>query len=220
MRSQIGFLLFFAVFSLQLASPSNLSFREEQYRFPRVRTASTEKNELLRQLFANKGLTYPPSMILLRAFKKEAQLEFWVEDSRDKPYVLLKTYSICATSGRLGPKRRFGDEQVPEGFYELDWFNPQSNFYLSLHVSYPNAADRVLGSKQNLGGDIFLHGNCVTIGCLPITDGGIKEVYWLAVLARAQGQQHILIEIFPARLSRQELDQLASTHRNEPDLVS
>jgi murein L,D-transpeptidase YafK len=74
-------------------------------------------------------------MILLRAFKKEAQLEFWVEDSRDKPYVLLKTYSICATSGRLGPKRRFGDEQVPEGFYEPDWFNPQSNFYLSLHVS-------------------------------------------------------------------------------------
>jgi murein L,D-transpeptidase YafK len=60
----------------------------------------------------------------------------------------------------------------------LDWFNPQSNFYLSLHVSYPNAADRVLGSKQNLGGDIFLHGNCVTTGCILITDGGIKEVYW------------------------------------------
>jgi murein L,D-transpeptidase YafK len=135
MRLKIALLLSFVFCCLQLASASALSFREEQYRYPRVRTASTEKNELLRQLFANKGLTYPPHMILLRAFKQEAQLEFWVEDSRDKPYVLLKTYSICATSGRLGPKRRFGDEQVPEGFYEPDWFNPQSNFYLSLHVS-------------------------------------------------------------------------------------
>jgi murein L,D-transpeptidase YafK len=140
-------------------------------------------------------------------------------------YTLAKNYSICATSGILGPNRRFGDEQVPEGFYELDWFNPQSNLYLSLHVSYPNAADRVLGSKQNLGGGIFLHGNCVTIGCIPITDGGIKEVYWLAVLARAQGQQHIPIEIFPARLSREELvnlkdgfDYFEKTHR--PPAVS
>jgi len=74
----------------------------------------------------------------------------------------------------LGPKRRFADEQLPEGFYELDWFNPQSNFYLSLHVSYPNAADRMLGSKASLGDDFFLHGNCVTIGRIPITDDGIQ----------------------------------------------
>jgi len=85
-------------------------------------------------------------------------------------YTLVKNYPICATSGLLSPKRRFGDEQVPEGF------NPQSNFQLSLHVSYPNAADRISGSKQNLG-DIFLDGNCVTIGCIPITDDEIKEVY-------------------------------------------
>jgi murein L,D-transpeptidase YafK len=131
----------------------------------------------------------------------------------------VKKYSICATSGILGPKRRFGDVQVPEGFYEVDWFNPQSNFYLSLHVSYPNAADRILGSKQNLGGDIFLHGNCVTIGCIPVTDDGIKDIYWLAVLARDSGQAHIPIEIFPARLTAAGLDQLASTHRNQSDLV-
>jgi murein L,D-transpeptidase YafK len=219
MRLKIALVLFFASCCLQLASPSNLSFREEQYRFPRVRTASAEKNELLRQLFANKSLAYPPRMILLRAFKKEAQLEFWVEDSPGKPYVLLKTYSICATSGRLGPKRRFGDEQVPEGFYELDWFNPQSNFDLSLHVSYPNESDRILGSRSNPGGDIFLHGNCVTIGCLPITDDGIKEVYWLAVLAHTAGQTRLPIEIFPARLTDHEFDQLSSERRAEPQVV-
>jgi len=130
---------------------------------------------------------------LLRAFKKEGELELWAENPAGT-YVLVKKYSIYATSGVLGPKRRFGDVQVPECFYELDWFNPQSNFYLSLHVSYANAADRIPGSKQNLGGDIFLHGNCVTIGCIPITDDGIKEIYWLAVLARDAGRR-----TFPSR---------------------
>ena len=219
MRLKIGLLFLIGFCCLQLASPSGLSFREEQYRFPRVRVASNEKNDLLRQLFANKGLAYPPHIILLRAFKKEGQLEFWVQDSPGKPYALLKIYPICATSGSLGPKRRFGDEQVPEGFYELDWFNPQSNFYLSLHVSYPNESDRILGSRSNPGGDIFLHGNCVTIGCLPITDDGIKEVYWLAVLARTAGETHLPIEIFPARLTDHELDQLASERRAEPQVV-
>jgi murein L,D-transpeptidase YafK len=130
---------------------------------------------------------------------------------------LLKIYPICATSGNLGPKRRFGDEQVPEGFYELDWFHPQRNFYLRLHVSHPNESDRILGSRTNPGGDIFLHGNCVTIGCLPITDDGFKEVYWLAVLARTAGETHLPIEIFP--VTDHELDQLASERRPEPQIV-
>jgi len=156
---------------------------------------------------------------MLRAFKKEKLLELWVEDSPGKPYALVKAYPICATSGKLGPKRRFGDEQVPEGFYELDWFNPQSNFFLSLHVSYPNESDRILGLRQNPGGDIFLHGNCVTIGCLPITDDGIKEVYWLAVLARTSGQMHLPIQIFPARLTDRDLDQLVKETAADSRLV-
>jgi len=135
------------------------------------------------------------------------------------PYSLIKSYSICATSGILDPKRHFGDEQVPEGFCELDWFNLQSNLYLNLHVSCPNAADRILGFRLHPGSDIFLPGNCVTIGCIPITDEGIKEVYWLAVLARTSGQAHIPIEIFPARLTG-ELDQLVSTQHSAPELIS
>ena len=156
---------------------------------------------MLRKLFAEKGLPYPPHAMLLRALKKEAQLELWAGANDKSPLVLVKTYAICATSGKLGPKRRFGDEQVPEGFYDLDWFNPQSDFYLSMHISYPNAADRILKTVPNPGGDIFLHGNCVTIGCIPITDDGIKEVYWLGVLVRSSGQRHLPMYIFPARLS-------------------
>jgi murein L,D-transpeptidase YafK len=120
----------------------------------------------------------------------------------------------------LGPKRRFGDEQVPEGFYELDWFNPQSNFFLSLHISYPNASDRILGSRQNPGGDIFLHGNCASIGCIPITDEGIKEVYWLAVLVHNQSQQRLPIEIFPARLTDEGLKALVAAHHNQRALIN
>jgi murein L,D-transpeptidase YafK len=202
-----------------LAAPNHSSFREDQLRFPRVRTARSEKDGTLRQTFKQKGLQYPPRTILLRAFKKEASLELWVEDSPGRSYALAKTYSICETSGKLGPKRVFGDQQVPEGYYELDWFNPQSNFYLSLHVNYPNASDRILGSRTNPGGDIFLHGDCITIGCLPIRDDGIKEVYWLAVLARSSGQTHLPIQIFPARLNDHELDTLVSSHRTEPQLV-
>jgi murein L,D-transpeptidase YafK len=132
----------------------------------------------------------------------------------------VRAYPICATSGVLGPKRKFGDVQVPEGFYELDWFNPQSNFFLSLHISYPNSADRILGSRANPGGDIFLHGNCVTIGCIPITDEGIKEVYWLAVQVHAARQRHIPIEIFPARLTREGFHSLAQSHPNQPELLA
>lgn len=209
-----------ACVSLGLTASDKPSFRDEQWKFPRVRTAATEKDRLLKQMFEEKGLAYPPTTILLRAFKKEAELELWAQKSPGSEYTLVKTYSVCATSGVLGPKRRFGDVQVPEGFYDLDWFNPQSNFYLSLHVSYPNQSDRILGSRTNLGGDIFLHGNCVTIGCIPITDDGIKEVYWLAVLARAAGQQRLPIQIFPARLSDAQLDRLASRHRDQPELAT
>jgi murein L,D-transpeptidase YafK len=158
--------------------------------------------------------------ILFRAFKKESALEMWAANDANLPFVPISTYKICATSGTLGPKRRFGDVQVLEGFYSLDWFNPQSNFFLSLHISYPNPADRILGSHENPGGDIFLHGNCVTIGCLPITDDGIKEVYWVSVLARTSGQQNIPIYISPARLDDAGFRELATAYRDRPDLIA
>jgi murein L,D-transpeptidase YafK len=217
LRTALALLFLLAVPSL----PEELkSFRDMQWKYPRVRTASKEKDEVLRQRFKEKGLAYPPRAILLRALKQEASLELWAADAEDKPFVLVHEYRICTSSGTLGPKRRFGDEQVPEGFYELDWFNPQSNFFLSLHISYPNASDRILGSHQNPGGDIFLHGNCASIGCIPITDDGIKEVYWLAVLVHSQGQKHLPIQIFPARLTDDGLKGLSATHRNQPALLA
>ena len=219
MKAAITLLL--VLLSALLSSPEEpKSFRDLQWKFPRVRTASAEKDALLRQRFQEKNLHYPPPAILFRAFKKEAALELWASAAENQRYVLVHEYRICTSSGVLGPKRRFGDEQVPEGFYDLDWFNPQSSFFLSLHISYPNGSDRVLGSHQNPGGDIFLHGDCASIGCIPITDDGIKEVYWLAVLVHSQGQQHLPIQIFPTRLTDDGFKSLANAHPNQPELLA
>ena len=204
----------------QIGGRASGSIEREQLRFPRVRTARQEKDAVVRALVERKGLAYPPVAMLLRTFKKEGVLELWAAESTSGPYVLLKSYGICATSGVLGPKRRFGDAQVPEGFYDLDWFNPQSNFFLSMHVNYPNAADRILGSRTNPGGDIFLHGNCASIGCIPITDDGIKEVYWLAVQVRENGAKHLPIQIFPARMTEQGFRDLLKTHSGQPELAT
>jgi murein L,D-transpeptidase YafK len=218
-------LIAFLVLSTFFAAPlppqhQPSSFREEHLAHPRVKTAAHDKDSELQNLFAQKKLQYPPQRILLRAFKREAALEVWVSDADAQSYTLLKSFRICSSSGQLGPKRRYGDAQVPEGFYEIDHFNPESAYYLSLHVSYPNSSDRILGSRSNPGGDIFVHGYCVTIGCLPITDDGIKQVYWLAVLAKQAGQRHIPIWIFPGRLANEEFRALAQAHRGDSELIA
>jgi murein L,D-transpeptidase YafK len=99
------------LFLMAVASSSEelKSFRDMQWKYPRVRTASNEKDEVLRQRFKEKGLAYPPRAILLRAFKQEGLLELWAADAEDKPFVLVHKYRICTSSGTLGPKRRFGD---------------------------------------------------------------------------------------------------------------
>ena len=148
--------------------------------------------------------------IFFRLIKTQRALEVWGRNRDDGngggggPFELLHAYPLAATSGTLGPKRRAGDAQTPEGFYTINRFNPDSNYLLSLGLDYPNAADRALG-EPHPGGDIFIHGSNVTIGCLPLTDAGIQEVYLLAVAARAAGQQVIPVHIFPFPLTKQAL---------------
>ena len=149
--------------------------------------------------------------IFFRLIKTQLALEVWGRNcDGGGPFELLHAYPLAATSGTLGPKRRAGDSQTPEGFYTINRFNPDSNYLLSLGLDYPNAADRALG-ETDPGGDIFIHGSNVTIGCLPITDAGIQEVYLLAVAARAAGQQVIPVHIFPFPLTEQALAARASS---------
>lgn len=173
----------------------------------RVAAARQNKARVLTGLFAAAGVAYPPEELYLRAFKHERELEVWA-GARGQPLTRVKTYPFCAASGELGPKRREGDLQVPEGFYTLDLFNPLSTFHLSMRVSYPNESDRILG-KRPLGGAIMVHGNCVSIGCIAIEDDPIEELYVMTLDARAKMGRQVPIHIFPRRLDAAGLEELA-----------
>ena len=183
----------------------------------RVANAREKRQQEVERLFRDAGLAYPPKEILLRAFKHEGELELWVSTGKGQAALTkLKTYRVCAPSGVAGPKRREGDFQVPEGFYVVDRFNPQSNFHLSLGIDYPNAADRArLRGERRMGGDIFIHGSCVTVGCLPIEDGPIEELYLIALDARAAGQKRIGVHLFPSRMDDASFAALLA--REKPD---
>lgn len=202
------------------ANPAASPFLLSQLDFPRVRVARVAADGALRAAFAKAGLPYPASRIFLRAFKRERELEVWAERA-DHSYALAATYPICTLGGSiLGPKRRQGDEQVPEGFYQIVDFNPQSEYHLSLRLDYPNVADRVRLHDASLGGDIFIHGGCQSAGCLPLTDQVIEQVYWLAAQARAAGERAIPIHIFPARLTDANLTQLRGAFAARPDITA
>ena len=176
------------------------NFLIEQKRYQRVQTAFTEKESVVENLFKNTKAQYPNPEIFIRIFKLEHTVELWAKADNADTLILLKSYNICATCGDLGPKRMQGDLQIPEGFYHISGFNPISIFYLSLRINYPNTSDRILGKKNSLGGDIFIHGDCVTLGCVPLTDDKIKEVYLACLLAKAGGNK-IPVHIFPFRLN-------------------
>jgi murein L,D-transpeptidase YafK len=205
--------------ALGLTSSARADFFTEQRRAPRVKAAYAARGEELRGLFTSREVPYPPRGVLIRVFKEEEELELWGARA-DGTYALLKRFPVCASSGELGPKRREGDLQVPEGFYALNLFNPASRFHLSLGVSYPNAADRILAGKGPLGGEIFIHGACATIGCVPIEDGPIELVYLAALEARAAGQEEIPIHIFPARLTDAALARLSRARAGDPTTVA
>jgi murein L,D-transpeptidase YafK len=188
-------------------------------RADRSHGAMLRRGAELRRLLAGKGLPFPPREIFIRAFKRERVLEVWAREGGAKFQQVL-SLPFCAASGELGPKRRSGDGQVPEGFYHLDRFNPHSSFYLSLGLDYPNAADRRQGAARDLGGDIFLHGGCASIGCIAVTDAGIEPVYLLAVGARSRGQRQIPVHIFPARLDDSGVAWLRANHAGKPALLA
>ncbi len=158
-----------------------------------------QTEDTLAKQFEKQHLAWPPKSVYIRSFKFDRQLEVWVKDNNKEPYKLFKTYKICMQSGTTGPKRMEGDYQVPEGFYHINDFNPNSSYHLSLGLNYPNASDRILSDSLRPGSAIYIHGNCVSVGCIAISDIPIEEVYVIASAARLQGQEFIPVHVFPAR---------------------
>jgi murein L,D-transpeptidase YafK len=134
--------------------------------------------------------------------------------------MLYKTYDICQLSGKLGPKRREGDLQVPEGYYEVSEFNYHSKYLLSLGINYPNKSDKILSPYSNKGGSIYIHGNCVSIGCISMGNDNIKEIFGMCETARDKGQKHIYVHIFPTNFNDQnKVDALNNIIKNNPNIV-
>ena len=187
------------VFRAQLRRPVAAALQSARGRktvADRVARFGPSVRERLAPCFARIGVSCPPSRLVLAAFKSERRLEAWVPGP-DGGWRLLQTWPILGMSGTLGPKLREGDRQVPEGLYRIESLNPNSLYHLSLRVDYPNAHDRDRGreeGRETLGGDIMIHGNTCSIGCLAMGDPAAEELF---VLAADTGLDRIRVILSP-----------------------
>ena len=106
---------------------------------------------------------------------------------------VIKTYKIALGGDPVGPKEREGDNKTPEGTYIIDARNGNSGFHLSLHISYPNAQDKLRAAELGVspGGNIMIHGikngyaelgashagKDWTEGCIAVTNQEMEEIY-------------------------------------------
>ena len=155
----------------------------------------------LRALFSKAKIQYPPKDIALLAFKKEQSIQLWAKN-QSNAWKYVHTYPLTAFSGRLGPKLKESDGQIPEGIYRLTTFNPFSSFHLSMMINYPNSFDKEKGyvdGRKNLGNNIFIHGKNLSVGCLAIGDLAIDQLF---ILARRVGLSNIKVIIAPNDLRK------------------
>jgi murein L,D-transpeptidase YafK len=167
-----------------------------------VRKYGTAATARLQPFFEKARVPYPPRRVTLLAFKEERSLEVWASSRAEGGFRFIREYPILAASGKLGPKLRQGDLQVPEGFYRILWLNPYSQYHLSMKVNYPNAFDFEMARSEkrtNLGGDIFIHGNQVSAGCLAMGDEAIEELF---VLVERTSPRNVDVLISPLDLRR------------------
>jgi len=149
--------------------------------------------------FSAARVRYPPRAVALLAFKEERILEVHAREDRG-PWRRIGSYPIQALSGKVGPKLAEGDLQVPEGVYAIESLNPNSRFHLALRLNYPNAFDRKRAEAEGrtrLGGDIMIHGNRVSIGCLAMGDQSIEDLF---VLVADTGISRVEVVLAPTEL--------------------
>ncbi len=197
---KIVLLLF--LFNQHLFAQAN--FLKQQLKYAHVAQAQKDKWKTISKNLKAKNIDATNFKVLIRIFKEEKVLEVWLKGKSNNTYIHYEDYAICRSSGILGPKRTEGDLQVPEGFYNVNFFNAFSDYYLGMQINYPNQSDKILGKKP-YGGQIMIHGNCVTIGCIPITDDKIKEVYLLCLYSKGANNE-VTIHSFPFKLTDAKLE--------------
>lgn len=155
----------------------------------------------LASFFNRAQVAYPPKEVALLAFKQERYVELWAKNEGIS-WRLIHSYPLTAFSGRLGPKLKENDGQIPEGIYRLTTFNPFSSMHLSMMINYPNNFDKLQASKdgrRKLGNNIFLHGKAFSVGCLAVGDRAIDQLF---LLSRRVGLSHVRVIIAPNDLRK------------------
>lgn len=218
MRNQIKkistSLIFTGLVHFAAAQPSFVDYQKSN---SRCADAFRRMEDTLKKQFTAKKLNWPPNYIYIRSFKIDRQFEVWAKNDRKEPYKLFKTYKVCMQSGTAGPKRMEGDYQVPEGFYYINEFNPNSHYHLSLGLNYPNASDRILSDSVRPGAEIYIHGNCASTGCIPIDDIPVEEVYILSSYAKSAGQEFIPVHVYPYKYNvKKSAEVFAETVKAKP----
>ncbi len=147
--------------------------------------------------------------IYLRVFKKEGTFEIWLKNSGEVRFQLFKTFYLCAVSGNLGPKKYNKDGQIPEGFYEVIYFNPKDKYkYLALKINFPNTVDREI-AEEPLTTSIFIHGTCETTGDIVLEEEDMEQLYVLCTEAKNR-KENIYLDIYPLRFSKENEELLLS----------
>ena len=202
MTMKTVFLLWFAiVFTITPAFGMSYHVKPSQAIKSAIMRYGVRKEPQMIARFSKAGIAYPPKDIALLAFKKEQYIQLWAKDPQEN-WLHIHTYPLTAYSGKLGPKLKEYDRQIPEGIYRLTTFNPYSSMHLSMMINYPNDFDLQQASRdgrRQLGGDIFLHGKAESVGCLAVGDSAIDELF---LLTHRVGLNHVQLIIAPNDLRR------------------
>jgi len=168
------------------------------------RYLNSEREDLLPYRIVQNSLTYNSLDVLLIGYKNELELQLWVRArNSNSKYLRLKSFNITDSNvACLGPKSVLGDNLTPEGVYSVEFYSSLkwSDFYLAFRVSYPNDADiarrNYWGISAKPGGDINIHGCCISIGCIPIGNPDMEELF-LLIRANQKNGSAVKILIFP-----------------------
>jgi hypothetical protein len=204
----VGFVFFLGLFSRPLhraAAPAltQVSLRSAKTVEDRLRQYGEAARARLQPAFDKRQLGYPPARLALLAIKNENVLQVYAAPPSNG-FRLVRSYPILAASGHLGPKLREGDLQVPEGVYRVESLHPNSRYHLALRLDYPNGFDREQARREQrtrLGGDIMIHGDSVSVGCLAMGNRVAEDLF---VLVADTGASNVTVIVAPVDFRREK----------------
>lgn len=195
MAAGLAVVLYFSESTRTLADMVMIRIRGLYTIEDRVAMYQEKVADRLSSKFIAAGIPYPPLETTFVAFKDSRRLEIYSRSAPNQSWKLVHTYSILAASGQPGPKLAEGDKQVPEGFYRAESLNPNSRYHLAIRLNYPNEFDRLMATadqRTNLGGDIMIHGNIFSVGCLAMGDDAAEDLFVLAALTKPRNVSVII----------------------------